>query len=129
MEALTWLVARRGRGEGGAAEPLLQRYNCPGLASRGCGTSGTFPFSWQIISRHTLQAWIKLLKTWSVSSPPEALDPATPIAACNCKLPRVASRQQGMGVGRTITRRRASPLDVTTRARAAGGCWPRLMRL
>lgn len=73
---------------------------CPGLAPCGCGISGVLRFSRQFISHRKLQGWIKLLKTWSVFSPPEALDPATPTAVCNCRGTRIASRQQGMGVGR-----------------------------
>lgn len=64
------------RSGGGKSSRTVAVLEPPGLASCGCGTSGTLPFSEQFISHHVLQGWIKLLKTWSMFSPPEALDPA-----------------------------------------------------
>lgn len=114
MEALTWLLACWGR-SGGRSSRTVAAYilNHPGLASCGCGTSGTLSFPQQFISHRMLQGWIKLLKTlervlltWGPGS-------CNPRCCRNCKLTRMASCQQGKGTGHTVTRRCVLPFGIS----------------
>lgn len=113
-EALTWLLACWGR-SGGRSSRTVAAYilNHPGLASCGCGTSGTLSFPQQFISHRMLQGWIKLLKTlervlltWGPGS-------CNPRCCRNCKLTRMASCQQGKGTGHTVTRRCVLPFGIS----------------